>query len=138
MQCSRLSPCSDCAAKQVAQEAADRSQLVLRRLPRVFTKMSVVQSKTGDRLRMALAETLDRRSFIGIHFEYRKKLGDLKQIVHLFRQVQQFQLAFLAANRCEPAYQFADSRTVDIVDVAEVEQDFGLPVFEQIPHGLAQ
>ena len=48
------------------------------------------------------------------------KLGNLQKVVNLLGQVQEFQLSALVANRSKRTDQFADTRAVNVVDVAQI------------------
>src|SRR5438034_11692169 len=85
-----------------------------------------------------LPEGLYRSSFVFLHVKDGVELRDLKQIVNLLGEVQQFQFPALVLYRGVGAHEFADPGTVDIVDVSEVQHKFLLALGEQIFHVVAQ
>ena len=52
--------------------------------------------------------------------------------------MQQLQVSALILYRREPADQFADSRTVDVVHVREIQKDFFSLILQQPANGLSQ
>jgi hypothetical protein len=85
-----------------------------------------------------LFESLDRGGFVVFYIENSVELGDLKQVVHLFGEVQQFEFATLILGSGEGADQLADSGAVDIVDLAEVQDNLLITFGEQVSNGVAQ
>src|SRR5581483_2892169 len=79
-----------------------------------------------------LPKRLHRRCFIILHIKNGVQLRDLQQIVHLLRQVEQLQLATLVLNSRECTDQLANSRAVDIVHIAEVQQNLLVSFCEQV------
>src|ERR1022692_4271253 len=78
-----------------------------------------------------LVERLYARCFVFLDIEDGVKLGDLQQVVNFLSEVEELEFAALVLGRGESADQLADTRAVDIVYVAEVEQDFFLPFGKQ-------
>src|SRR5579863_5722465 len=85
-----------------------------------------------------LLERLDGGGFVVLHVEDGVELGDLKQVVDLLGEVQEFQFAALILGGVEGADQFADAGAVDIVDVLEIQDDFLGALAQQFAHGVAQ
>src|SRR5215467_63917 len=83
-------------------------------------------------------ERLDRSRFVVFHVKHGVKLGDLQQVVDLLGKVQKLQFATLVADRGEGADQLADTRAVNVIDVAEVEQNLLLSFGKQVADGIAQ
>ena len=54
------------------------------------------------------------------YVEDRVELRNLQQVVNLLGQVQEFQLSALVANRSKCTDQFADTRAVNVVDIAQM------------------
>jgi hypothetical protein len=72
---------------------------------------------------LKLAKAADGNTFVGEHIENRVQLCDLEKIANFLSQVQQFQIAALILHRCKSTDQFADSRTVNVIDVSEIEEN---------------
>src|ERR1039457_5604458 len=83
-------------------------------------------------------ERLDSVGFVFLHVEHRVQLGDLQQVVHLLGEMQQLEFATLALHGGKRADQFANARTVDIADVAQVQQDMLGTLAENVLDGVAQ
>src|SRR5262245_31701589 len=79
-----------------------------------------------------LSESLHRIRLVILDVEDGVQLGDLEQVVDFFGEVQQLQLAALVLSGRESANQLADSRAIDVVHVAEVQQDFLVSLGEQV------
>src|SRR3974390_148047 len=86
----------------------------------------------------ALLETADRFPFVRVHFKYREQLRDLQQVLHLFRQIQQLQFPLPATHCRKSTHQFANPRTVDVVDVSQIKNDSGVSIFQQVPDCLPE
>jgi len=84
------------------------------------------------------AESSYRRGLVVPYVELCVQLGTLQQVVDLLGQVQQLQLAALVANRSKNPQQNADARTVNVVDIAHVQQNFFLSLAEQVFDSVAQ
>src|SRR5271170_5299656 len=84
-----------------------------------------------------LGEGRDGGCFVVLDVEDRVELGDLEQVVDLLGEVQELQLAALVADGGIGADQLADARAVDVVDVAEVQQDKLGALGEQVTGGVA-
>src|SRR5260370_6852841 len=96
------------------------------------------QPREGRPPNRNLLEGLDRRRLVISYVENRIELSDLQQIVDLLGQVQQLQFATLVFHRGVGADQFADARAVNVVDVAQVEQDLLLTLREQVLYCVSQ
>src|SRR6266568_3169702 len=88
--------------------------------------------------RIFLPEGLHRRRLVVFHVENGVQLGDLQQVVDLLGQIQQLQFPALVAHGSVCADQFADPRAVDVIHVAEVQQNFLLALAEQVFDIVAQ
>src|SRR5882672_3586712 len=84
--------------------------------------------------RTLLAERFYRQCFVFLHIEDGVELRDLQKVVDLLGQVQQFEFAALFLGSGEGTDKFADTRAVDIVHVAQVQQDSFLPLGKQVVH----
>ena len=83
-------------------------------------------------------EGLNRRSFVVFHVEDGIKLRNLQQIMHLLRQVEQFELATLIADRRKGAHQLSDAGAVDISNVTEIQQNLLFAFAKQLADLVAQ
>jgi hypothetical protein len=83
-----------------------------------------------------LAERFYGRCFVVLHIEDGVELRDLEKVVDLLGQVQQFEFASLFFGSGESTDKLADTRAVDIVHVAQVQQDSFLPLGKQVSHGI--
>src|SRR5579864_3590554 len=86
----------------------------------------------------ALLERLDCGGFVVFYVENGIKLSDLQQIVHLFGEIEQLQLAALVLGGSESADQFADAGAVDIIDFGQIQHNLLVALGQQIAHGVAQ
>src|SRR5579863_4148621 len=84
------------------------------------------------------AEGRDGPGLVVLDVEDGVQLRDLKQVVDFLGEVQQLQLATLIADGGEGADQLADTRAVYVADIAQVQQDFLLPLAQQVLNGVAQ
>jgi hypothetical protein len=87
---------------------------------------------------IALIETANRAVFVGEHIEDGVKLRDLQKISHLLRKLQQLQITALIFYRRESAHQLADSRTVNVIDVGEIQEDSFPLVLEESTYRFAK
>lgn len=85
-----------------------------------------------------LPERLYRRGLVILDLEYGIQLRDLQQIVHFLRQLEQFQFATLVFGGGVCADQFANSRAVDVIDVAKVQENLFVALAEQVLYGIAK
>src|SRR5580704_14793823 len=76
--------------------------------------------------------------FVGVDVEDGEELGDLEEVVNFLGQVEELELAATVANGSKSADQFADAGTIDVVDVAKIENDFDAAGVENVANGLAQ
>src|SRR5271165_5681254 len=76
--------------------------------------------------------------FVVFHVEDGVELGDLQQIVDFFGQVEEFEFAALILGGGESADQFADARAVDVIDLAQVQDDLLIALGKQVAHSVAQ
>ena len=87
---------------------------------------------------MESVETSQRGALVCKDVKYGVELRDLKKIFDFLGQVQQLQVPALILHGRKPADQFADSRTVDVVHVREIQKDFFSLVLQQPANGLSQ
>src|SRR5713101_2727536 len=80
----------------------------------------------------------DGLGFVVFDVEDGVELGDLEQVVDLLGELEQLQLATLVADGGKRAHQLADSRAVNVGDVAEIQQDPLIAFTNQIAHRIAQ
>src|SRR5215471_12530888 len=85
-----------------------------------------------------LTEGFDGGRLIVFDIKDGVKLRDLKQVVDLFGQVQQFELAALVAHGGEGTDQLTDARAIDVIYLAQIQQDFFLSLAEQVLDDIAQ
>src|SRR6185437_6680599 len=84
------------------------------------------------------AEGRDGLGFVVLHVENRIQLSDLQQIMHLAREVQKLQIPARFADLGEAADQFAQARTVNVGDLAKVQEDAALILCQEPADGVAQ
>src|SRR6266404_3271377 len=60
---------------------------------------------------------------VGVDLEDGEQLGQLQEIVHLFRQLQELQASASIFHSRVGADEFADTRAIDIVDIGQIQQD---------------
>jgi len=99
-------------------------------------RINMVGTVPATASRVLLAERLHRGYFVVLHIENGVEFCDLQKVVDLLGQVQQFEFAALFLGSGEGTDKFADTRAVDIVHVAQVQQDSRLPLGKQIVHGI--
>jgi hypothetical protein len=85
-----------------------------------------------------LTEAADCCVFIGEDIENSEELRDLQEIVHFLRQLQQLQVALPAFHGCVAADELADSRTVNVIHVGEIQQNHRAPIVQQSANRLSQ
>src|SRR5512140_2582258 len=85
-----------------------------------------------------LPEGLDGRGFVVFHVEHGVELGDLEQVVNLFREFQELQFPALVLHRGVGADEFADTRAVDVIYVTEVEKNLLLSLAKQLFYDVAE
>src|ERR1700722_8279416 len=86
----------------------------------------------------ALAEGLDRAGFVVFHVEHGVQLGDLQQVMNFLGQVEQLEFATLITHGGEGADQLANARAVDIVHIAEVQQNLLLSFGKQVANYILE
>src|SRR5262249_40580543 len=85
-----------------------------------------------------LLERFDGGSFVVFHVENGVELGDLEQIVDLFGEVEEFQLAALVLGRGESTDELADAGAIDVVHFGQVENDLLVTFREQVTDGITK
>src|SRR5882762_3530102 len=91
----------------------------------------------SDRLRRA-AKRLDRACLILLNIENCGQPGHLEQIMYSLVQIGEFQMTTLVPNRRVSLDQFPDSRTVDVLNFAQVQHDRFLAFLRQISNNLTE
>src|ERR1017187_5074798 len=71
-----------------------------------------------------LRKGADRAGFVFVNVEDGIEFGDLEQVLHPLVEVEQLHLTAVIGHRGEARDQLTDPRTVDVRDIAQVEQDF--------------
>jgi len=89
-----------------------------------------------------LAKTAKRGGFVRGDVEYGEEPRDLHEVMHAPREVHQFQLSARAPHGCVGADEFTDPRAVDVIDIAQIEEDFAMALVDQLSnhppdHGAA-
>src|ERR1700734_4010776 len=84
-----------------------------------------------------LLERLDRRCLIFLHIKDGIQLGDLQQVMHFLGEVEQLQFAALILRSSKSADQLADAGAVNVVDLAEVQDNLLVAFGEEVAHGVA-
>ena len=87
--------------------------------------------------RRSLLEAFYGGGFIVFHVEDGVEFGDLQQVVHFLGEMEQFEFAALILGGGEGADQFTDARAIDVIDLAEIEDDFFVALRKQIANGVA-
>ena len=105
-------------------------------LPQNAKQCPAVEFATGAK--ELAAESSYRRGLVVHYVEDGVQLRILQHVVDLLGQVQQLQLAALVADRSKGPEQGVDARTVNVVDVAQVQQDFLVSLAEQTFDRVAQ
>jgi hypothetical protein len=105
-------------------------------LPQNAKECPTVEFATG--VEELAAESSYRRGLVVPYVEDGVQLRILQQVVDRLGQVQQLQLTALVADRSKGPEQGADARTVNVVDVAQVQQDLFLSLAEQVFDSVAQ
>src|SRR5438270_6824817 len=90
------------------------------------------------RIQLNLPEGLDRGGFVVLYVKNGVQLGDLQQVVDFLCQIEQLEFATLILHGRIGADELADSRAVNVIDVAKIHQNFLLPFREQVLHHIAQ
>src|ERR1035438_7385503 len=78
------------------------------------------------------------RGLVVLYVEHGVEFCNLQQVLNSFSQMQQLQLAALVADGCESGDQFAYARAVNVVHLAQVQQDLLLPFCQQFLDAVAQ
>jgi hypothetical protein len=84
------------------------------------------------------AKGLDRACLILLNIENCGQPGHLEQIMYSLVQIGEFQLPTLVPNRRVRLDQFPDSRTVYVLNFAQVQHDRFSAFFRQISNNLAE
>lgn len=66
------------------------------------------------------------------------ELGDVKDVLDFLTEVEELEFAARVAHGGEAADEFSDTRTVDVIHVGEVEDDFFLAALNQAVDGIAE
>lgn len=109
--------------------------------PRIAAE--IADEKSGPALSgVRLAEAAKRGRFVRGDIENGEEPGDLHEVVHAPGEMHELQLAARAAHSRVGADQFADSRAVDVIDVAQIEEDFAVALVDELAnhppdHGAA-
>src|SRR5713226_147007 len=133
--------CSETYSTECSTSTANRSVLSLLRVILSTKKSSCAYLAGSTSLARAWdssREAADRVGFVFVNVEYRVELGDLQQILDPVRQSQQLQMATLISDRGVGRDQLADSRTVDIRDVLEIQKDVFVIILHQVAQRVAQ
>jgi len=70
--------------------------------------------------------------------EHGQELGDDQQVLNLLREIQQFELAAIAAKGRVVRYQFADPTRVDILHATEIKKNLLLASIDQAANGITE
>src|SRR5579859_3554182 len=80
----------------------------------------------------------DGAGLVVVNVEDGVELGELKEVVDLLREFEQFELGALIAGGGVGADHFAQARAVDVVDVGKVDQDVLLALSDEVANGISQ
>src|SRR6266403_2581348 len=105
--------------------------------PRFEITRTMTTYALSHRLRGA-AKGLDRASLILLNIENGGQPGHLEQFMYSLVQVGELQLPTLVPNRRVSLDQFPDSRTVYVLNFAQVQHDRFPALFRQISNNLAE
>src|SRR5437588_1616013 len=83
-------------------------------------------------------ERFHSRRFVVFYVEDGVELGDLQQVVDLFGELQQFEVATFLAHGGVGADQLPDAGAIDVVDVTQVEKNLLAAFGKQAAHSVAQ
>src|SRR5579859_3476146 len=89
-------------------------------------------------MKQSFLERADGLGFVVPDVEDGVQFGDLQQVMDLLGKFEQLQLAALVANGSKRAHQFADTRTVNVGDVSQIQKNLLIAVRDQIAHRIAQ
>src|ERR1017187_5930989 len=92
----------------------------------------------GQAGQLLRGETSERFRFVGVGLENGHQLGDLHQVFHLLLQVQEFHLAASAGDGGIAADHLAQTGTVDVADLGEIQQDVFLFAGQRFPDGIPE
>ena len=85
-----------------------------------------------------IVEGLHRGEFIVSNVEDGVELGHVQNVVNFLGEIQELELASGVADCGVASDKFAHSRTVEIIDVCEIENDFFLILRDEITNRVAQ
>ncbi len=88
--------------------------------------------------REEVVEGFYRGEFIVLDIEDGVELGNVQHVADFLGKVEQFQFASRVADCGKAADELADARTVEVVDVGKVQDDFLLAMGEEIAHRVAE
>jgi hypothetical protein len=80
----------------------------------------------GKRESRKIREAAQRSGFVWLDVKHSHEACDLKNIAHPPGEMDEFQFAVRLANRSVRRDHLAESVTVDVVDIAEIEKDFAV------------
>ena len=115
---------------------APRTRAQQKAIPPAGWPFAVVSSR--EICSTGLLERSDGAGFVVVDVEDGVELGQLQHVLHLLGQAQQLQGGALILGGGVGAYQFAQPRAIDVVHVAQIEQDVLLSLADQVANGLAQ
>jgi hypothetical protein len=78
------------------------------------------------------AKTANGASFVSLNVEYSVEARDLQNIVHSLREANQLEFTLNAAEAGIGRYHFSNSRAVDVIHIAEVEEYLPVSPVNQI------
>src|SRR6266403_2355275 len=105
--------------------------------PRFEITRTMTTYALSHRLRRG-AKGVDRACLILLNIENCGQSGHLEQIMYSLVKIGEFQVPTLVTNRRVSLDQFPDSRTVDVLNFAQVQHDRFPAFFRQISNNLAE
>lgn len=86
---------------------------------------------------MLSGKTADGASFIVVYLKDGIQLGDLEEIVDALGEVEELELAVLTGDGGEGVDEFSDAGGIDVVDFAEVKEEFLVAGGDETADGVA-
>lgn len=83
-------------------------------------------------------EAADGGIFVGINFKNLKKPGELHDILHLGRELHEFERGALALRAAAGVDELAESAAVDVVDLGHVQKNFLSSGYDRVVDYVSQ
>lgn len=99
---------------------------------------SLARQVGAQRFGMGLLEAANSGAFVAENFENGEQLRELEQVVNLFCQMKQLELAAPAFGSGISAHELADAGAVDVIHVAQIQDNLGVFIVKQAADGFAE